>query len=311
MFLLSISSVYFLTGETRKRVLDVPAQLGERELRIPEEQDKEVQRAPGAPHPGVVQVPAADPEQSARKPAQPVLRELPERLVRPQRLHGVRPRRGGHRHVPQDQDREAVEPAEPHPGRREQDVGVLHADGAVGQLAAELARAAAGGDPHQHDRARAAAAAGDDQAAAERAAAHGGVADAAGLAVADHVQGLQGAGEDAAAGGARDGGEQAGQRAAAGARRGGAAAARAAAAERELAGAARGGGGGGARGAARARARAAGRGAGQARGAGVRVRAAVRDHALVVQAGDARVQDLRGVGPAPGRTLVRVVRSSK
>lgn len=285
-------------GETRQRVFDEPAELGARELRIPEEQDKEVQRSPGAPDTRVVQVPAADPEQGSREPAQPVLRELPERLVRPQRLHGVRPRRRGDRHVPQDQDREAVQPAQPDRGRREQGVGVLHADGEVAQLAAQLAGAAAGGHPHQHDRARPAAAAGHDPAAAVRA------AHAAGLALAHHVQGR------AALPRVRRGGVQAVQRAAAGPLGGGAAAARPAARECELPRAARGervgervGARAGEERAARASAGAAGGGAGQA---GVPGRA----RALVVPAADARVQGVRGVGaapaPRPPRARVRV-----
>lgn len=218
--------------------------------------------------------------------------------MRPQRLHGLRPRRRGHRHVPQDEDREAVQPAQPGLRRGEQGLGVLHANGALGELAAQLARP--GGHPHQHDREGAAAPAGHDQAAADGAAAHAGRR----VAVAHHVQGGGGLAPVAAPHARRR--AQAGQRAAAGARRGDVrarAAARHAAGQRVGAVAGRGGRGARAGGAPRG-ARAAGRGAG-ARGGGARVRRVrgVRARALVVPAADARVQDLRRLARARRATL--------
>lgn len=89
--------------------------------------------------------------------------------MRPQRLDGLRPRRRSGGHVPQVEDRDAGAPAAPRVRRGEQDVRVLHADGAVADVAAEFAGAAPGRDSHQHDRARAAADAGRDPAEADRA----------------------------------------------------------------------------------------------------------------------------------------------
>lgn len=136
-------------GQEGERLLHQPAQLGARELRVPEEQDKEVQRASSAAHPGVLQVPAADPQQGAGEPAQLLLRQLQERLVRPKRLDRLRHQglgRAGHLH--KGQDREVGFSA----GRgrdAEQDIRLLHTHGEVSGLEEGLAAHDAGRDPHQ------------------------------------------------------------------------------------------------------------------------------------------------------------------
>lgn len=102
---------------------------------------------------------------------------MSERILRQERLHAVRPRRRSDRHVPQDEDRQAG-PA-PQPRRREQDIDILHADGALAQLEAQLSRDVTRRDPHKHDREeRAAEAARDDQTDATGAAANRGSAHA-------------------------------------------------------------------------------------------------------------------------------------
>lgn len=75
-------TVAFFAGETGEGILDVPAELGARELRVPKKQNTQVQRTPDPPPAGVVQVPAADSKQGTGEPAEPILRELPQRLVR-------------------------------------------------------------------------------------------------------------------------------------------------------------------------------------------------------------------------------------
>lgn len=101
------------TGKAGSRILHQPAELGARELCVPKKQNQKVQCAPDLTAAGVVQISTADSQQSAGESAKPVLRELSQRLVRAERFYGLRPRRRSHRHVPQDEDREALQLAEP------------------------------------------------------------------------------------------------------------------------------------------------------------------------------------------------------
>lgn len=66
-----------LAAQTRSRLLNGAAKLGEGELRVPAQQDQEVQRTSSAATPRGIQVPAADTQQSPREPAEFLLRELP------------------------------------------------------------------------------------------------------------------------------------------------------------------------------------------------------------------------------------------
>lgn len=168
---------FVYAGEARSRILHVATELGARELRVPTKQNKKIQRAPDTETEGVLQIPAADAQQSVGEPTEPVLRELPQWILRQKRLHALRPRRRSDRHVPQNEDRQAGQA--PQPRRGEQDIDILHADGTLRQFEAQLPRDDTRRDPHKHDREeRPAETAGYDQTDATCAAAHGGSAHA-------------------------------------------------------------------------------------------------------------------------------------
>lgn len=73
---------FFSAGEASARLFHQPVELGARKLRLPTEQDPQVQCSPGVTIARELQVPAADVVQGAGEFAESVLRQLPERLVR-------------------------------------------------------------------------------------------------------------------------------------------------------------------------------------------------------------------------------------